>query len=142
MICLDLTAINIANKYTLYNYLSTFQRHALRDATGVDGEDHAEFLANFKKGPILKRARLIKVLQSLLREQICEAVLCGGPLCTRRAVTHAGRTVVHAAKKSGWDTGFNRGLTGTSTRREAFVGFTYLLPHRLWRRSGQAHEQN
>lgn len=30
------------------------------------------------------------------------------------------------------DGGFNRGLTGTSTRWEAFAGFTYLLPHRLW----------
>lgn len=32
-----------------------------------------------------------------------------------------------------WDGGFDRGLTGTSTHWEAFVGFTYLLPHRLWR---------
>ena len=31
-----------------------------------------------------------------------------------------------------FDGGFNRGLTGTSTRWEAFLGFTYLLPHRLW----------
>lgn len=31
------------------------------------------------------------------------------------------------------DAGFNHGLTGTSTSREAFVGFTYLLPHRLWK---------
>ncbi len=31
------------------------------------------------------------------------------------------------------DTGFNRGLTGTSTQWEGFAGFTYLLPHRLWR---------
>jgi hypothetical protein len=30
------------------------------------------------------------------------------------------------------DAGFNRGLTGTSTRWEAFAGFTYLVPHRLW----------
>jgi hypothetical protein len=30
------------------------------------------------------------------------------------------------------DAGFNRGLTKTSTRWEAFAGFTYLLPHRLW----------
>jgi hypothetical protein len=29
------------------------------------------------------------------------------------------------------DCGYNHGLTGTSTRWEAFVGFTYLLPHRL-----------
>jgi hypothetical protein len=30
------------------------------------------------------------------------------------------------------DGGFNHGLTGSSTRWEAFVGFTYLLPHRFW----------
>ncbi len=30
------------------------------------------------------------------------------------------------------DGGFSRGLTGTSTQWEEFVGFTYLLPHRLW----------
>ena len=29
------------------------------------------------------------------------------------------------------DAGFDRGLTSTSTRWEAFAGFTYLLPHRL-----------
>jgi hypothetical protein len=34
-----------------------------------------------------------------------------------------------------WDAGFQRGLTGTSTHWEAFVGFTYLLPHRLWRQT-------
>jgi hypothetical protein len=31
-----------------------------------------------------------------------------------------------------FDAGFNRGLTGTSTQWEAFTGFTYMLPHRLW----------
>jgi len=30
------------------------------------------------------------------------------------------------------DAGFDRGLTTTSTRWQAFVGFTYLVPHRLW----------
>jgi hypothetical protein len=30
------------------------------------------------------------------------------------------------------DIGFQHGLTGTSTQWEAFAGFTYLLPHRLW----------
>jgi hypothetical protein len=30
-----------------------------------------------------------------------------------------------------FDAGFNRGLTGTSTRWEVFVGFTYLLPYRF-----------
>jgi hypothetical protein len=37
-----------------------------------------------------------------------------------------------AQKSLVFDAGFNRGLTSTSTRWEAFVGFTYLLPHRLW----------
>jgi hypothetical protein len=30
------------------------------------------------------------------------------------------------------DGGFNHGLTTTSTHWEEFIGFTYLLPHRLW----------
>jgi hypothetical protein len=33
-----------------------------------------------------------------------------------------------------FDVGFEKGLTHTSTHWEAFVGFTYLLPHRLWGR--------
>ena len=32
------------------------------------------------------------------------------------------------------DAGFEKGLTRTSTHWEAFAGFTYLLPHRLWGR--------
>jgi hypothetical protein len=41
--------------------------------------------------------------------------------------------VSYAARKTlVLDGGFNRGLTGTSTRWETFVGFTYLLPHHLW----------
>jgi hypothetical protein len=31
------------------------------------------------------------------------------------------------------DAGFDRGLTDTSTRWEVFAGFTYLVPHKLWR---------
>lgn len=31
------------------------------------------------------------------------------------------------------DGGFNHGLTQTSTQWEVFLGFTYILPHRLWR---------
>ena len=30
------------------------------------------------------------------------------------------------------DEGFDPGLTHTSTHWEIFLGFTYLLPHRLW----------
>jgi hypothetical protein len=39
----------------------------------------------------------------------------------------------YAARKTlVFDGGFDRGLTATSTRWEVFIGFTYLLPHRLW----------
>ncbi len=37
----------------------------------------------------------------------------------------------NASKHLVFDAGFNRGLTSTSTRWEAFGGFTYLLPHKL-----------
>jgi hypothetical protein len=37
-----------------------------------------------------------------------------------------------ARKNLVFDAGFNRGLTSSSTHWEAFVGFTYLLPHRIW----------
>jgi hypothetical protein len=39
-----------------------------------------------------------------------------------------------ARKTIVFDAGFDRGLTSTSTHWEAFAGFTYLLPHRLWGR--------
>jgi hypothetical protein len=31
------------------------------------------------------------------------------------------------------DAGFNHGFTSSSTQWEGFAGFTYLLPHRLWK---------
>jgi hypothetical protein len=31
------------------------------------------------------------------------------------------------------DAGFDHGITSSSTRWEGFAGFTYVLPHRLWR---------
>jgi hypothetical protein len=35
------------------------------------------------------------------------------------------------------DAGFDHGLTSSSTQWEGFAGFTYLLPHRLWRSHGE-----
>jgi hypothetical protein len=37
------------------------------------------------------------------------------------------------------DTGFDHGFTGTSTHWEGFAGFTYLLPHRLWRQRNSVY---
>lgn len=43
----------------------------------------------------------------------------------------------YAARKNlVFDVGYDHGLTGTSTHWETFVGFTYLLPHRLWGKQG------
>jgi hypothetical protein len=43
--------------------------------------------------------------------------------------------ISYAANKAlVFDAGFNKGLTSTSTRWEVFAGFTYLLPHRLFRK--------
>ncbi len=38
-----------------------------------------------------------------------------------------------ARKNLVFDAGFEHGLTSTSTQWEEFFGFTYLLPHRLWK---------
>lgn len=39
------------------------------------------------------------------------------------------------------DAGFNHGLTSTSTQWEAFAGFTYLLPHRLWKKGADKSQK-
>ncbi len=38
-----------------------------------------------------------------------------------------------ARKNLVFDAGFDHGLTSTSTQWEEFFGFTYLMPHRLWK---------
>jgi hypothetical protein len=37
------------------------------------------------------------------------------------------------------DAGFDHGFTSTSTDWEGFAGFTYLLPHRLWRQRNSVY---
>jgi hypothetical protein len=55
------------------------------------------------------------------------------PFLNSNAVGNLWAISYSARKTLVFDAGFNRGLTGTSTTWEAFVGFTYLLPHRLWK---------
>jgi hypothetical protein len=55
------------------------------------------------------------------------------PFLRSNAVGNLWAVSYSARKTLVFDTGFNHGLTGTSTSWEAFVGFTYLLPHRLWK---------
>jgi len=54
------------------------------------------------------------------------------PFLRSHAVGNLWAVSYTARKTLVFDAGFNRGLTSTSTRWEAFVGFTYLLPHRLF----------
>ncbi|HZV88783.1 MAG TPA: hypothetical protein VFF95_14635 [Candidatus Binatus sp.] len=55
------------------------------------------------------------------------------PFLRSNAVGNLWAVSYTARKDLVFDTGFDHGLTGTSTHWEAFVGFTYLLPHRLWK---------
>lgn len=54
------------------------------------------------------------------------------PFLRSNAVGNLWAVSYSARKTLVLDAGFNRGLTSTSTRWEAFIGFTYLLPHRMW----------
>jgi hypothetical protein len=55
------------------------------------------------------------------------------PFLRSNAVGNLWAVSYTARKNLVFDAGFNHGLTSTSTSWEAFVGFTYLLPHRLWK---------
>ena len=55
------------------------------------------------------------------------------PFIQSSAVGNLWAVSYSARKNLVFDTGFNYGLTSTSTSWEAFVGVTYLLPHRLWK---------
>jgi hypothetical protein len=54
------------------------------------------------------------------------------PFLRSNAVGNLWAVSYSARKTLVLDAGFNHGLTGTSTSWEAFVGFTYLFPRRLW----------
>jgi hypothetical protein len=55
------------------------------------------------------------------------------PFLRSNAVGNLWAISYEARRNLVFDVGFNRGLTGTSTQWEAAAGFTYLLPHRIWR---------
>jgi hypothetical protein len=55
------------------------------------------------------------------------------PLTRSNAVGNLWAVSYPMRKNLVFDAGFDHGLTSTSTQWEGFAGFTYLLPHRLWR---------
>jgi hypothetical protein len=54
------------------------------------------------------------------------------PLTSTNAIGNLWAVSCPVRKNLVLDAGFNHGLTPSSTQWEGFVGFTYLLPHRLW----------
>jgi hypothetical protein len=54
------------------------------------------------------------------------------PFLRSNAVGNLWALSYEARKNLVLDAGFEKGLTNTSTRWEAFAGFTYVLPYRLW----------
>jgi len=63
------------------------------------------------------------------------------PLTHGNAVGNLWAVSYSARKNLVLDAGFQHGLTSTSTQWEGFTGFTYLLPHRLWRARHSAVRQ-
>jgi hypothetical protein len=55
------------------------------------------------------------------------------PFLRGKAVGNLWALSYSASKDLVFDAGFDRGLTNTSTQWEVFVGFTYLVPHRMFR---------
>ena len=55
------------------------------------------------------------------------------PLINGNAVGSLWATSYSVKKNLVLDVGVDHGLTVTSTQWEAFTGFTYLLPHHLWK---------
>ena len=62
----------------------------------------------------------------------CEIWRFTQPFLRRNAVGSLWAISYTARRNLVFDAGFEKGLTSTSTHWEGFVGFTYLLPHRLW----------
>jgi len=60
------------------------------------------------------------------------------PFLRSNAVVNLWAVSYTARKNLVFDAGFNHGLTSTSTQREVFAGFTYVLPRRLWGTNGSS----
>jgi hypothetical protein len=108
---------------------------ASADVKGFHYDTNALF-NELSEGPV-RRAQFGQTLS--ISHPLCGKFTLSGeiwhltqPFLRSNAVGNLWAVGYTARKTLVFDAGFNRGLTRTSTRWEAFVGFTYLLPHRLW----------
>jgi hypothetical protein len=109
---------------------------ASADVKGFHYDANA-FFPELEQGPV-RRAQFGQSL-TISHPLLHEFTLSGEiwhftqPFLRSNAVGSLWAVSYSARKTLVFDAGFNRGLTGTSTKWEAFAGFTYLLPHRLWK---------
>jgi len=100
---------------------------------------------HYDANAIFNQVSNASVKKAQLGQSLSISHTLAGPLSISGEVWHFNQPFAHGhAVGSLWalgysvhrnlvlDAGFNRGITSTSTRWEAFAGFTYLLPHRLW----------
>jgi hypothetical protein len=120
---LDLGSANQSFLFLVSNDMAGFHVDAnaiFNDQT--DGGHHAQYAqtvsVSHAVGPIGVVGELWHYTQPLVP---------GNAVGTLWAVSYAPSKILV------FDAGFDRGLTSTSTRWEIFAGFTYLLPHKLWK---------
>lgn len=103
----------------------------------------ANGIFNEQVGGIVRRAQFGQTL-SLSHPLVKNFTLAGEiwhftqPLLRGNTVGNLWAVSYAARPNLVFDAGFNHGFSATSTRWEAFFGFTYLLPHRLWN-AGSPH---
>jgi len=108
---------------------------ASADVKGFHYDANALF-NELSEGPV-RRAQFGQTL-SVSHHLVGKASLSGEiwhftqPFLRAHAVGSLWAVGFNARKTLVFDACFDQGLKSTSTRGEAFVGFMYLLPHRLW----------
>jgi len=102
------------------------------DANGIFSEQSAIPLGRARRG---QYGQTLSVSHPLKKFTISgELWHFTQPLLRGNAVGNLWAVSYPVRKNLVLDAGFNRGITSTSTQWEGFAGFTYLLPHRLWRK--------
>jgi hypothetical protein len=117
--------------------LNSFLVLASADVKGFHCDANA-FFTELEQGPV-RRAQFgqsLTISHPVLRRFTVSGEIWHftQPFLRGNAVGNLWAVSYVARKNLVFDVGFNHGLTGTSTQWEAFAGFTYLLPHRLWSR--------
>jgi len=92
------------------------------DQPDSGGDHHAQYAQTISISHSLRSLGIVGELW-----HFTQPLVPGDAVGTLWAVTYAPSKILV------FDAGFDKGLTSTSTHWYLFAGFTYLLPHKLWR---------